>query len=299
MSLNKKTLFKGSGVAIITPFDQNDNIDFDNYKNLIEFQLKNHTDAIIVCGTTGEASALTDDEHKKSIEFVVETVGGRVPVIAGTGSNDTAYAIELSRFAEKAGADGLLSVTPYYNKTSQSGLVKHFFKIADSVNIPVVLYNVPVRTNLNILPSTYKKLSEHENIIATKEASGNISTILETIGECGDNLGFYSGEDANITTILAHGGLGVISTMANIIPKETHDICEAFFNGDLPRSAELQIKYIKLINALFCEVNPIPVKTAAYMMKLTKTPLMRMPLCEMEDKTYNQLESALKEYGLI
>ncbi|MCL1858990.1 MAG: 4-hydroxy-tetrahydrodipicolinate synthase [Oscillospiraceae bacterium] len=294
---NKKRIFKGAGTAIITPFI-NGEIDYDNYYKLIEFQIKNNIDAIVVCGTTGEASTLTDDEHKKMIDVTVEKVNGRVKVIAGAGSNDTAYAIELSKHCEDAGVDAILHVTPYYNKTTQKGLIRHFCDIADSVNTPVILYNVPVRTNLNILPATYKELSKHENIIATKEASGNMKQIIQTRQLCGGDLDIYSGNDEDIVPILSIGGLGVISVLSNILPQETHDICRLFFDGKIKESADLHIKYIDIIDALFVETSPIPIKTAMAMMNLDSGEL-RMPLVEMEEKNKNILVEALKKHGLV
>jgi len=293
---NKKRIFKGAGTAIITPF-KNGEIDYDNYYSLIEFQIKNNIDAIIVCGTTGEASTLTDDEHKKMIDVTVEKVNGRVKVIAGAGANDTAYAVELSKYSEKAGVDGILQVTPYYNKTTQKGLIRHFTQIADSVSTPIVLYNVPTRTNYNISPDTYYELSKHENIVATKEA-GSIALVGQTRAVCGDNLDIYSGEDANIVPILSLGGMGVISVLSNIVPQCVHDMCEFYFGGRIKESSDLQIKYIDLIDALFCETSPIPVKTAMELMKLDSGEL-RMPLVEMEDKNKNMLGEILERHGLI
>ena len=293
---NKKIIFKGAGTAIITPF-KNGEIDYDNYCKLIEFQIKNNIDAIIVCGTTGEASTLSDDEHKKMIDVTVEKVNGRTKVIAGAGSNDTAYAVELSKHCEKAGADGILHVTPYYNKTTQKGLVKHFCDIADSVNTPVILYNVPSRTNLSITAETYHTLSKHENIVATKEA-GSVPLVCQTRALCGDDLAIYSGEDANNVPILSVGGIGVISVLSNLVPQKVHDICELYFNGKVKESAELHIKYIDLIDALFCETSPIPVKTAMAAMKLSGGEL-RLPLVEMEEKNKETLTGILKKHGLI
>jgi len=292
----KKRIFTGAGTAIITPF-KNGEIDYERYSELIEFQIKNNIDAIVVCGTTGEASTLTDDEHRKMIDVTVEKVNGRVKVIAGAGSNDTAYAIELSKHAEQAGADAILQVTPYYNKTTQKGLIRHFCDIADSVTTPVILYNVPSRTNLNILPETYKKLSEHPNIVATKEASGNMKAIIQTRQLCGGDLDIYSGNDEDIVPILSIGGIGVISVLSNVVPQETHDICQFFFDGRIKESADLHIKYIDLVDVLFCETSPIPVKTAMALMKLDSGEL-RMPLVEMEDKNRDMLTKILRKHGL-
>jgi len=293
----KKRIFTGAGTAIITPFKEGE-VDYLKYYELIEFQIKNNIDAIVVCGTTGEASTLTDAEHKKMIDVTVEKVNGRVKVIAGAGSNDTAYAIELSKHCETAGVDAILHVTPYYNKTTPKGLIKHFFAIADSVDTPIILYSVPARTNLPIMPNTYKELSKHENIVATKESSGDMAKIIHTRQLCGDDLEIYSGNDQDIVPILSIGGLGIISVLANILPQETHDICQFFFDGKIKESADLHIKYIDLIEALFCETSPIPIKTAMALMNLDSGEL-RMPLCEMEEKNKNMLADILKKHGLI
>ena len=295
--MTKKRIFVGAGTAIITPMSGG-RIDYERYEKLIEFQIKNKIGAIVACGTTGEASTLTDDEHKAVIDFTVEKVGGRTKVIAGAGSNDTAYAIELSRHCERAGVDGILHVTPYYNKTTQKGLAKHFFKIADSVNTPIILYNVPSRTNLGILPATYCELSKHENIVATKEASGNMKAIIQTRQLCGDALDIYSGNDEDIVPILSVGGIGVISVLSNILPKETREICELYFSGKTKESADLHIKYIDLVDALFVETNPMPIKTAMALMGMDSGEL-RLPLCEMEDKNKALLRDTLKKHGLI
>ena len=293
----KKAPFTGSAVAIVTPLNEN-GIDYEAYDRLIEFQLANSTDAIVVAGTTGEASTLTDEEHVEIIRYTVEKVAGRVPVIAGTGSNDTAYAIELSKAAEKAGADALLLVTPYYNKTSQRGLYYHFKLTADAVKIPVILYNVPGRTGVNISVDTCKKLSEVENIVAIKEASGDIGLAAKIAAACGDNLYLYSGNDDMITPMLSLGGKGVISVLANVCPKETHDLCASYFEGDVKKSAALQLEYLDLVDALFCEVNPIPVKTALNMMGFEVGEL-RLPLYEMADANKETLRKALINHGCI
>ena len=293
----KNRIFKGASTAIVTPL-KDGQIDYNNYTELIEFQINGGIDAIVVCGTTGEASTLTDDEHRKMIDVTVEKVNGRTKVIAGTGSNDTEYSVELSKYAANAGVDGLLQVTPYYNKTTQKGLVKHFFKVADAVNTPIIVYNVPSRTNLNILPATYKELSKHENIVATKEASGDMGAIGQAMELCGDDLEFYSGNDTDIVPLLSLGGIGVISTMANIIPKETVRICSLYFEGKTSESAKEQIKYSSLIAALFCEVNPIPIKTAVNLMNLAGGEL-RLPLVEMEEKNKNTLIDVMKSHKLI
>jgi len=292
MSKLKKSIFTGAATAIITPF-KNGVIDYDSFGKIIEFQIKGGIDAIVVAGTTGEAATLTHEEHCDCIEFVVNKVDGRVPVIAGTGSNDTAYANELSKFACDAGADALLLVTPYYNKASQKGLIKNFLDTADKTNKPIILYNVPSRTGCNIATSTYKELAKHERIVAVKEASGNISAIAELMDECGDSLDLYSGNDDQIVPIMSLGGKGVISVLSNLLPKETHDICALAANNNYTDAAAMQLKYLKLINALFCEVNPIPVKTAMAELGFC-TEEMRLPLCEMEDINRERLIAAMK-----
>lgn len=293
----KKDIFTGAAVAIITPFTE-DGINFEELKRLIDFNIDNGTDAIVIAGTTGESSTMSDEEHKETIRFTVEYVNKRVPVIAGTGSNDTLYAVDLSQYAEKAGADGLLLVTPYYNKTTQSGLIKHYNYIADRVNIPIILYNVPSRTGVNILPKTASELSKHKNIVAIKEASGDLSQIAETISLCGDNLTVYSGNDDQIVPILSLGGKGVISVLSNVVPRDAHNICSLYFEGKVKESRELQMKYLSLINALFIEVNPIPVKTALRLMGFNAGPL-RMPLFDMDEENLEVLKKELKAHNLI
>ena len=290
------SIFKGSGVAIITPMNDDYSVNFKKLEQLIEFNIKNGTDAIIVCGTTGEAKTLNDTEHKDVLKFTTQTVSGRVPVIAGTGSNDTGYSIQMSQYAQKIGVDGLLLVTPYYNKTSQKGLFLHFSTIANSVDIPCILYNVPSRTGINIDISTYKKLAQVENIVAVKEASGNISQIAKIAAET--NLDIYSGNDDQIVPIMSLGGIGVISVAANIIPKEMHDLCNDMLNENYNSALNTQIKYLDLINSLFCEVNPIPVKTALNLMGYNVGPL-RLPLCEMDECNLNILKNSLKKVNLI
>jgi 4-hydroxy-tetrahydrodipicolinate synthase len=289
----KKCLFKGSGVAIITPFI-NDGVDFEKFGELIEFQISNSTDAIIVCGTTGESSTLSDDEYKEVIKFTVSKVNKRIPVIAGSGTNSTKKSIEKSIFCEEVGCDGVLLVTPYYNKTTQKGLIEHFNAIANSINIPVILYNVPSRTGLNILPKTALELSKTENIVAIKEARGNISQIAEIANLCGDNLQIYSGNDDQIVPILSLGGIGVISVLANILPKETHDIVINYLTGNISISRELQLKLLPLINALFVEVNPIPVKEALNILGYN-VGKCRLPLTDMEEKNKELLKSILEK----
>ncbi|MBR1553497.1 MAG: 4-hydroxy-tetrahydrodipicolinate synthase [Schwartzia sp.] len=293
----KKLIFKGAGVAIVTPFTE-DGINFPEFGRMIDAQLAGHTDAIIVAGTTGEAATMSDEEHKEAIKFAVEHTKGRVPVVAGTGSNDTAYAVQLSRYAESVGADGLLLVTPYYNKCTQKGLVQHFTKIADSVNIPCILYDVPSRTGVSIKVPTYAELSKHPNIVAVKEANGDLSSILRLRFAVGDELAVYSGNDDQIVPILSLGGMGVISVLSNVAPKETHDICQLYFDGKTGESAKLQIAFTDLADALFCETNPIPVKTAMRLMGYAAGPL-RLPLSEMEPENLKKLEAALKAHGLI
>ncbi len=293
----KEIIFKGAGVAIITPFKGN-GIDFAELARLIDFNIENGTDAIVITGTTGESATMSDEEHKEAIKFTVEHVNKRIPVIAGTGSNDTAYAVQLSEYAEKVGADGLLLVTPYYNKCSQRGLIKHFTYIADKVNIPIVLYNVPSRTGVNIAIDTYVELAKHPRIVAVKEASGDLSAIIKIKEACGDNLHIYSGNDDQIVPILSIGGMGVISVLSNVMPKEAHDICQFYFDGKVKESAALQIKLLTLINTLFIEVNPIPVKTALGLMGYQVGEL-RMPLCEMAEGNLAKLKAVMKENQLI
>ena len=293
----KKLIFKGAGVAIVTPFTE-DGVNFPEFGRMIDAQIAGHTDAIIVAGTTGEAATMSDAEHKEAIKFAVEYTKKRVPVIAGTGSNDTAYAVQLSQYAEKVGADGLLLVTPYYNKCTQKGLIEHFTKIADSVNIPCILYDVPSRTGVSIKVSTYAALSKHPNIVAVKEANGDLSSILRLRFAVGDELAVYSGNDDQIVPILSLGGMGVISVLSNVMPKETHDICQLYFDGKVEEAAKLQIACTDIVDALFCETNPIPAKTAMRMMGYTAGPL-RLPLSEMEPENLKKLETAMKAHGLI
>lgn len=294
---NKQTVFRGSAVAIVTPFCNNV-VDYDALGRLIDRQIESSTDAIVICGTTGESSTLTDEEHRECIRYCVERVAGRVPVIAGTGSNDTDYAIELSRYACEVGADALLLVTPYYNKATPKGLIKSFTAVADATDKPIILYNVPSRTGVNITLPVYKELAKHERIVAAKEASGNISAIAELIAECGDSLDVYSGNDDQIVPILSLGGKGVISVLSNVVPRETHDICQLYFDGKTTEAAKLQLKLLKLANTLFCEVNPVPVKTAMGLLGLCGDE-MRLPLCEMDDANREKLISVMKSYNLI
>lgn len=293
----KKTVFTGAASAIITPLTEN-GIDFENFGRLIDWQIENGIDAVVVAGTTGEGSTLTDEEHRAAIKFAVERINGRVPVIAGTGSNDTAYAIKLSRYAEEAGADALLLVTPYYNKATQNGLIASFTAIADAVSIPCILYNVPSRTGCNLAPETIAKLAEHENIVGIKEASGNLSQVAQIAALCGDNLDIYSGNDDQNVPIMSLGGKGCISVLANIMPKETHEMCESFFTGNIARSRELQLTLLPLINALFCEVNPIPAKAACAAMGFGRN-ILRLPLTPMEPAHEAKLLALMKENNLI
>lgn len=293
----KKTVFTGAASAIITPLTEN-GIDFENFGRLIDWQIENGIDAVVVAGTTGEGSTLTDEEHRAAIKFAVERINGRVPVIAGTGSNDTAYAIKLSRYAEEAGANALLLVTPYYNKATQNGLIASFTAIADAVSIPCILYNVPSRTGCNLAPETIAKLAEHENIVGIKEASGNLSQVAQIAALCGDNLDIYSGNDDQNVPIMSLGGKGCISVLANIMPKETHEMCESFFTGNIARSRELQLTLLPLINALFCEVNPIPAKAACAAMGFGRN-ILRLPLTPMEPAHEAKLLALMKENNLI
>lgn len=297
MSTQKTTIFTGAAVAIVTPF-KNNQVDYESLAALIERQIENSTDAIVICGTTGESSTLTDEEHKECIRFCVEKTNGRVPVIAGTGSNDTDYAIALSKYACEVGADALLLVTPYYNKATPKGLIKHFTAIADATDKPIILYNVPSRTGVNISLPVYKELAKHDRIVAAKEASGNISAVAALAEACGNSLDIYSGNDDQIVPILSLGGKGVISVLSNVIPKETHDIVALWNEGKTKESLALQLKYLDLINALFCEVNPVPVKTAMGLMGLCADE-MRLPLCEMEENNKERLATALRNHGII
>jgi dihydrodipicolinate synthase len=294
----KNTIFSGSGVAIVTPMNEDGTVNFDAYADLIDFQIENKTDAIITCGTTGESSTLSDEEHREVIKFAIEQTAGRVPVIAGTGSNDTKYAIELSKTAGEMGADGLLLVTPYYNKTSQRGLVAHFGMIAESVKTPIILYSVPSRTGVNITPETAYELSKYENIAAIKEASGNISQVAKIRAMCGDALDIYSGNDDQIVPLLSLGGKGVISVLANVAPEVAHNICQYYFDGKVAESAALQLEYLDLCNDLFIDVNPIPVKEALNMMGMNAGPC-RMPLYEMTDTAKDKLAATLARHGLL
>ena len=293
----KQIPFKGACVAIVTPFDDT-GVNFAELGRMIDYQIDNMTDAICITGTTGEAATMNDAEHKAAIKFTVEHVNGRVPVIAGTGSNDTAYAVELSKYAESVGVQAVLLVTPYYNKCTQLGLVAHYTKIADSINTPVILYNVPPRTGVDIKPETYAKLAKHPRIVAAKEANGDLTSILRTRKLCGDDLAIYSGNDDQTVPILSLGGAGVISVMSNVAPRETHMLCQNYFDGKLDEAARMQIDYCDLIDALFCEVNPIPVKVAMRLQGWNVGKL-RMPLCEPEPRHVEQIKAALKAHDLL
>lgn len=293
----KNTVFTGAATAIVTPF-QNGAIDYEAFGRLIDWQIEKGIDAIVVCGTTGEASTLTDDEHRAAIRFAVEKVGGRVPVIAGTGSNDTAYAIELTQYACEAGADAILLVTPYYNKATQKGLIASFTAVADASTKPIILYNVPSRTGCNILPATAAVLAEHPNIVAIKEASGNISQIAELASLVRGKMDIYSGNDDQIVPILSLGGKGVISVLSNLMPYETSQICHRFLKGDVEGSAAMQLDLLPLVNALFCEVNPIPVKAAMAAMGYGENSL-RLPLTPMEPANEAKLLGLMREQNLI
>jgi len=293
----KKTVFRGVGTAIVTPMNGDFSVNYTKLGELIESQIASGVDAIVSCGTTGEASTLTDEEHAAVIEYTVKQVKERVPVVAGVGSNDTAYAIWLSKEAKAVGANALLHVTPYYNKTSQKGLVQHFFACADATDLPVILYNVPSRTGLDIKPETYLALSKHPNIVATKEANGNLTSILKTRYLCGGELAIYSGNDDNITAILSLGGIGVISVLSNILPRETGDICRHFFEGKAEESAALQIRYAAFIEALFADVNPIPVKEAMNLMGLGCGPC-RLPLAEADESVKARLAAEMRKLGI-
>ncbi|WP_303790209.1 4-hydroxy-tetrahydrodipicolinate synthase [Anaerotruncus colihominis] len=294
----KKTIFTGAGVAIVTPMNPDLSINWELLGVLIDDQIAHGTDAIVIAGTTGEASTMTDEEHVQSIRFAVERAAGRVPVVAGAGSNHTDYALWLSREAKQAGADALLHVTPYYNKTSQAGLVRHFMTLADATDLPVILYNVPSRTGVNIQPKTYQELCKHPNIAATKEASGNLSQVAMIRSLCGDELDIYSGNDDQIVPILSLGGKGVISVLSNVAPREAHDICQLYFDGKVRESADLQIKLLPLINALFCDVNPIPVKEAVCMMGWDAG-MCRLPLVQLNAEHKELLSREMRTAGLI
>ena len=291
-------IFNGAGVAIVTPMKADGEVNYDVLGEMLEAQIQGGTDAIIICGTTGESATLTEEEHSAVIRYAIKKVNKRIPVIAGTGSNCTATAIKLSKEAEKDGADGLLLVTPYYNKATQNGLIAHYTAVANAVNIPIILYNVPSRTGCNLLPETIAKLVKNvKNIVGVKEASGNISQIAKVKLLCGDDVDLYSGNDDQVVPILSLGGIGVISVLSNVAPKETHDMVMDYLNGDLEKAREMQLKALPLIDALFSEVNPIPVKKAMSFMGWEAGPL-RAPLSEMEDAHAEVLRQAMKDFGI-
>lgn len=291
------SIFQGSAVAIVTPFTEN-GINFEVLKELLEWHIKEGTDAIVICGTTGEATTMTEKEKKDTIKFTVDVVNKRIPVIAGTGSNNTSSAISMSKYAESVGANGLLVITPYYNKTTQNGLVKHFKAINDEVKTPIILYNVPGRTGVNIAPKTLIKLAQLSNVVAIKEASGNISQVLEMRALCRDSIDIYSGNDDQIVSIMSLGGKGVISVLANIVPKKVHEIAEKCLNNDFKAALDIQLDTLSLANTLFIETNPIPVKTAMNLMGLNVGPL-RLPLCEMDSNNEEILKAALIDNKLM
>lgn len=292
-------IFEGAGVALVTPFYPNGEVNFDKLRELLEEQIAGGTDAIISCGTTGESSTMSHEEHVEVIRFTCQVVNGRIPVIAGTGSNSTREAIHLSQEAEKAGADGLLLVTPYYNKATQNGLITHYTAIANAVKLPILLYHIPGRTGVTMAPATIVKLCRDvPNIVGVKEASGNFSAIAEIMNMADGCVDLYSGNDDQIVPLLSLGGKGVISVLSNIAPQQTHDICQAYFDGDVKKSCALQLEAIPLVNALFCEVNPIPVKAALNLMGKEAGP-MRLPLTEMEPQNQERLWKAMKEYGIL
>ena len=293
------SIFTGAGVAIVTPMNSDGSVNYNKLGELIEFQIANKTDCIVICGTTGEASTLSHEEHLECIRYTVEKVNGRIPVVAGTGSNCTETAIYLSQEAEKYGVDGLLLVTPYYNKATQNGLFAHFTTIAKSVNVPIILYNVPSRTGCNILPETIVKMADEcENIVAVKEASGNISQVAKVAQLTQGRIDIYSGNDDQIVPVLSLGGKGVISVLSNVAPQQTHDMVAEYLAGNVEESLRFQLEAIDLVDALFCEVNPIPVKAALNLMGMEAGPL-RMPLTTMEEKNQERLAKAMKEYGIL
>ena len=292
-------IFKGAGVAIVTPMNADESVNYEKLQQLLEEQIAGGTDAVIICGTTGESSCLTVEEHLDVIKACIEYVDHRIPVIAGTGSNCTRDAIHMSKEAEQMGADGLLCVTPYYNKATQKGLIEHYTKISDAVHTPIILYNVPSRTGCNLQPETIAYLAKNtENVRAVKAASGNISQIAKVKALAGDKIDLYSGNDDQIVPILSLGGIGVISVLSNVAPRQTHEICQAWFDGEVEKSARLQLEAIDMIEALFCEVNPIPVKTAMNLMGKEVGPL-RAPLCGMDEKNLARLKKAMENYGIL
>lgn len=293
----KKVIFEGCGTAIVTPFTDT-GVNFEEFRKLIEFQIENEVDAIIVCGTTGEASTMTETEKKETIKFAIDLAKGRTKVIVGTGSNNTKTAIEMSKFAEEAGADGILVVTPYYNKTTQAGLIAHYTEIAKNVNLPIIMYSVPGRTGVNILPETCLELSKIENIVAIKEASGNLSQVAKIASLCRDDLAIYSGNDDQIIPVLSLGGKGVISVLSNVMPKFTHEMTEKYFKGNVKEATKMQLDVIDLTDSLFVEVNPIPVKYALNLMGFDFGK-PRLPLIELSDKNKELMKDVMKKHNLI
>jgi 4-hydroxy-tetrahydrodipicolinate synthase len=292
------SLFTGSGVALVTPFNENGSVNFEQIPKLIEFHLSNNTDALVICGTTGEASTLTDDEQIETISVAVNAAKKRIPVIAGASSNHTEHGVNLCIRAQEAGVDGLMLATPYYNKTTQKGLIEHYSQIAKSVELPIIVYNIPGRTGLNITPKTVKSLSEIDNIVGIKEASGNIVQIAEIAERCGSDFDIYSGNDDYIVPVMSLGGKGVISSAANIVPRQMHDMTTKYLAGDVVESAKIQLGMMELLRALFCEVNPIPVKAAMNIMGLNAGGY-RLPLIAMEPANEALLREAMQRYGLI
>lgn len=291
------SIFEGSGVAIVTPFNDK-GVNYEKLKELLEWHIKEGTDAIIICGTTGEATTMSEEEKRLTIKFTVDVVNKRIPVIAGTGSNNTLSSIEMSKYAESVGVDGLLVITPYYNKTNSRGLIKHFEAINNSVNTPIILYNVPSRTGVNITPENLKELSTLSNVVAIKEASGNISQVVQMKALCGNKIDIYSGNDDQAIPILSLGGKGVISVLSNIIPNAVHTMIKSYLNGDVKKALDLQLENLKLSNTLFIETNPIPIKTALNLIGKDVGPL-RLPLYEMSDSNLEKLKDTLKEYNLL
>ena len=292
------SIFTGAGTALVTPMNADGSVNFPKMKELIEFQITNGIDALIICGTTGEATTISDEDQIECVRFAKEVAAGRCPIIAGAGSNDTAHCIELAQACEKAGADGVLLVTPYYNKATQKGLILHYTAIANAINIPIILYNVPGRTGCNLAPKTVAELAKVENIVAVKEASGNLSQVAEIAALCGPDFDIYSGNDDQILPVLSSGGKGVISVLSNVAPKETHDMVMNYLNGDTKAATKLQLDAIELIGALFCEVNPIPVKAALNLMGY-EVGSCKLPLCDMEPKNLETLRTAMTNYGLL
>ena len=292
----KQPIFKGAATALVTPMNEDGSVNYKRLETLVDEQISAGIDALVICGTTGEKSTLRYDEHVRVIEVAAKAINGRVPLIAGTGSNDTVYSVELCDDAEKAGADAFLMVTPYYNKASQQGLIAHYNYIADRVNKPIIIYNVPSRTGVAVKPETYKELSKHPNIVGLKEANGDLSSVATTRYLCGDDLYIYSGNDDQTVPIMSLGGLGVISVISNLLPKEMHDLCASYLNDDIKKAMEMQVKYTGLMNALFCDVNPVPVKTAMNLVGMDVGPF-RLPLYDMSEQNIALLKAKLIECG--